>query len=240
MRALQRGRFREARTWIDGAESLADPSDVRASVFTPVTQRLLLPVEPAGCRELQHVIEDLVDRFPFVPHWRTALLLYDYEAGCDAEAAETLDGILSDDLVGALGPDVGWLVALAAVAHVCAGLGRREPAGRLLELLEPYARYNVVIGLGIACLGPVSLYLGGLATVLGRLPQAEGHLASALASAERMGARPWEARAHLAWARLRLAEGDLDATRLELDTAVGIAGSLGMKVLCARAEHLVD
>jgi len=240
MRAMHTGRFDDARVWIDAAETLADPSDVRLAVFTPLTQRLLMPPDPEEDRRLEGILAGLIEHFPQFPHWRVAQLHFTYEAGRDAEAEQRLDEILVDDVPSALGRDVGWHVSVASLAQICAAFGRREPSRRLFELLAPYARYNVVVGYGIACLGPVSLYLGDLATVLDRRAEAEGHLAAALASAEQMGARPWEARAHFGLARLRLAQGDRAAARQASEAAAAIAGSLGMEVLRARAQQLVD
>src|SRR6266545_4383954 len=92
----------------------------------------------------------------------------------------------------------GWQVlgAAAMLAEVAAG-ARDEPLCALAErLLRPHAGGLVVTGGAVEVAGPVSFYLGLLAEAAGRPGEALGHLADALAEAERMDARPWVARLH--------------------------------------------
>ncbi|HEX6676745.1 MAG TPA: AAA family ATPase [Actinomycetes bacterium] len=92
----------------------------------------------------------------------------------------------------------GWQVlgAAATVAEVAAA-ARDEPLCALAErLLRPHAGGLVVTGGAVEVAGPVSFYLGLLAGAAGRPQEALGHVADALAQAERMDARPWVARLH--------------------------------------------
>jgi hypothetical protein len=59
--------------------------------------------------------------------------------------------------------------------------------------------------------GPVSHYLGGLATVLGRYDEAEAYFAQSAAMGDRIGAKFFAARTDLSWGKMlieRQAPGD--------------------------------
>jgi hypothetical protein len=102
--------------------------------------------------------------------------------------------------------DLFWLYGLAVYAEVCATLHQREPARELYDRLAPWHRQlptvpQVVNG------GAVALYLGMLATVLGRLDGAESHFSEAMEIHERLRAPYWIGRTHLEHARMLLARG---------------------------------
>jgi len=76
------------------------------------------------------------------------------------------------------------MVDFADAAIEC---GEPSYAAPLFERLEPWAGQLPVTG--ASALGPVSHYLGGLATVLGRLDEADAYFAHAAAMSEGMGAK---------------------------------------------------
>jgi hypothetical protein len=71
----------------------------------------------------------------------------------------------------------------------------------LYELLAPWQGQIAFPAFGVW--GPVSLYLGSLARVLGELDGAERHLLDAAEAARRIGAPIWAARAETELGRLR-------------------------------------
>jgi hypothetical protein len=77
---------------------------------------------------------------------------------------------------------------MTILTDVAVGLGDARRGERLHELLTPYARQNVVIGLGVVCLGACSRYLGRLAATIGRPAEAREHFEYALEANRRLGA----------------------------------------------------
>jgi hypothetical protein len=103
------------------------------------------------------------------------------------------------------------MVDFADAAIEC---GEPSYAAPLFERLEPWAGQLPVTG--ASALGPVSHYLGGLATVLGRLDEADAYFAHAAAMSEGMGAKFFGARTNLLWGRMLIGRNeDGDAARGE-------------------------
>jgi non-specific serine/threonine protein kinase len=115
-------------------------------------------------------------------------------------------------------------------------------AAILYTLLHPYAGRNVVSGRSLkACYGPVSHYLGLLATLLARWDEAEPHFNGALALSAKMGARPWEAHTQYDYARMLLARchpGDQEKAQVLLALALATSQELGMTGLQAQVHRL--
>jgi len=91
------------------------------------------------------------------------------------------------------GHDIAWLTAACIYAHVGAGLADSAAAAVLYRALEPFSEQVAFPAFGVW--GPVGLYLGSLALVLGDPAGAEHHLQQAARIAIRAGAPIWEARA---------------------------------------------
>ena len=148
--------------------------------------------------------------------------------GREDEAQAEMDRVLPAVLAGS-GPR--WLGAAAMLAFVAAQTGDMSAATRLREVLLPYQGRLVVLGGANSCQGPVSFFLGLLATRLGLPDQAVGCLEEAIAFAERAGALPGlilcleGAAAALS---LRQAPGDRQKASADRDRARAIAGRLGV------------
>jgi hypothetical protein len=92
---------------------------------------------------------------------------------------------------------------------------------------------------GISAEGPVSHFLGGLATVLGRYDQADAYFAQAAAASARMGAKFFAARTDLSWGTLlaaRQAPGDVERARQLLVSAHEAATANGYANVMRRAD----
>ena len=85
-------------------------------------------------------------------------------------------------------------------AHVAAGLEHVAAATALYPMLAPWSEQIAFPAFGVW--GPVGLYLGSLARVLGDLGAAERHLTEAALAATRAGGPIWEASAADQLARL--------------------------------------
>src|SRR5262249_20237808 len=96
------------------------------------------------------------------------------------------------------------LLAGSYLAEACAYADDTARAAPLYELLLPYAAHTVVVGFGSICRGSVARYLGVLASMLGRHDAAAAHFEAALATSQRLRARPSVARTQLGYAELLL------------------------------------
>ena len=127
-----------------------------------------------------------------------------------------------------------WLTAQALNAMTCWHLFDARRAAVLYPLLAPYAGRIVVSSPLVAVIKPVDECLGALATLLGRREDAERHFADALAQAERMRARPWQAEIRCEWAGLLLlgnAAEDRARGEALYAEAETLASSVGMALL---------
>ena len=94
-----------------------------------------------------------------------------------------------------------WLTGMVRYAE--AAIACRDPkyAGPLLRPARPVGR-SVVRTTGIIADGPVSHYLGGLATVLGRYDEADAYFTQAAAFNDRADAKFFAARTNLSWGKM--------------------------------------
>jgi DNA-binding CsgD family transcriptional regulator len=93
----------------------------------------------------------------------------------------------------------------------------------------------------VVCQGSVALFLGMAAMTLGQFEDGEGHLRRAIQRNTAVGARPWAARAELVLAELLHRQGRARGQALDLARrAADTAAALGMRVLRARAEAVID
>ena len=115
---------------------------------------------------------------------------------------------------------------MCVAAQACVEAGDEAVAAHLLELLAPHEREWAAFAWA-ATWGPVALWLGELAMLLGRWDDAVAWLDPLDASA----APAWDLRVRFARARLR----GVEPPRGELDFIVREARALGMKHLGAQA-----
>jgi tetratricopeptide (TPR) repeat protein len=102
--------------------------------------------------------------------------------------------------------DSVWLLSVATYADVAIECGDRQSAGPLLNLLAPWADQLSTNG-GGSTNGPVSHFLGGLATVLGRYDEADSYFARAAAFNGRAQAKFFAAQTDLLWGRMLVERG---------------------------------
>lgn len=161
---------------------------------------------------------------------RAHRMLLALERGQFSAARNDYDALVADDFA-AVPFDCHWFGVVVPLAEAAIALRDVPRSERLAELLAPYADRLAFAGILGVCHGPVALTLGRLATALGRWREADAHLEAALATAERLGLRPYAARTLLARAQLlqrRGASGDRAAALDELQRAIALADTLGM------------
>ena len=166
MLAALRGRFGEAlriaeRVLESGRRAgLADATDLYSAVRGMVVQ------EQGTQQEAAFGVDLLLDAARHRPGHLFEATLAGVLAtfGRLPEAGSELQRVLPQAL-SASGPR--WLGAMAALAVAASATGDREAAGALYAALAPYRGRLVIQGGANAAAGPVSHYLGLLATVLG-------------------------------------------------------------------------
>ncbi len=186
--------------------------------------------------ELAPLIEKMASETPDIPRtfFISILAKAHVEGGRTDRAAELLAEFAAAGFELPL--DQLWLTGMVDFAEAAIECGDPAYAGPLLAELEPWA--TQLPATGASALGPVSHYLGGLATVLGRFSEADAYFARSAAMSQRMGAKFFAARTDLLWARMlvqRAASGDAALARARLISARDVASANSYGVVERRA-----
>lgn len=235
--ALFEGRFDTAEEWIERAYETGR----RAQRFNAITayglQRFLLHRERGGLERCEDDLREAATQWPTYHILRSALASLYAEMGRTDSARATYEDLARNDFEQVYF-DEEFLASMTLLADVCASLGDVERAATLYERLLPYAGRNAFGKIEIA-LGSVARPLGLLATTLGHRDQAIGHFESAIAMNERMGARPWVARARYDLGRA-LADTASERSAAALSAALEEYRAMGMRPWERRAEALLE
>jgi class 3 adenylate cyclase/tetratricopeptide (TPR) repeat protein len=132
--------------------------------------------------------------------------------------------------------DVLWTMVMVFGAEAAIECRDARYAGPLFDQLAPWA--DQWSSTSINSQGPISHYLGGLATVLGRHGEANTYFALAAASSARAGAKFFAARTDLSWGRMlaeRNGPGDAEEARRLLTQAHTAAVAHGYATVQRRA-----
>jgi hypothetical protein len=154
---------------------------------------VVLRWEQGTLEELEQPLRELKERTG-AAIWRAALALLCSEIDEEDWARTELDA-LTADRCAAVPFDENWLATLAFLGMTCANFGDTKRAAELHELLEPYRGHFIVIGAAAACLGPVSHFLGWLASIEGDWQAAVALLEQASEESRAAGSELWLARA---------------------------------------------
>jgi len=115
-------------------------------------------------------------------------------------------------------------------------VGDRQWAEVLYDLAAPYAGHNATMGVA-TFLGAADHWLGVLAGVAGRFPEATQHLEAALTRHHDMGSRPMTALTQEAYGRVLSMRGqaaDAERARSLTESAIRTAGELGLAAITDR------
>jgi hypothetical protein len=125
---------------------------------------------------------------------------------------------------------------MTTLSEICVYLGRVDGATILYDWLRPW---NAQVSVSnVTSQGPVAFHLGCLATLLGRLDEAEGRFIEALDVSQKLGFPYWIARTHIAMARLLRATDQPREAESSLATALDSARQHGFGALVEQAEAL--
>lgn len=184
--------------------------------------------------ELESLIGEIVEENPGVPGYRGALAAAACDAGDEASARRLVEESAADGFD--LPMDTAWLDGILMYARPTIELAILSAATSLLELLEPFHRQ--VPHEGVMCHEPVAMFLGGLASVLGRYDKSEAYFEEANGLNGVGGMRFAEAHTNLLWGRMlfrRDERGDRERARELLEKAHAMAISNGYSMLARRA-----
>jgi tetratricopeptide (TPR) repeat protein len=155
-------------------------------------QQAAIAFERGTLGELVQPLQDAVRANPGLPGLRAIVALALSEVGRSDEARALLEPAVASGFAET--PyDLTWLSVACIYARVAAVLDESAVAAVLYRALEPFSEQVAFPAFGVW--GPVGLYLGSLALVLGDPAGAEHHLQQAARIAIRAGAPIWEARA---------------------------------------------
>lgn len=243
--------FRALRAFLDGQFSQSERLSQEALVIAQRAQSpnisqmygaqiLGLRREQGRVAEVEPMLQGLVAQFPTVPSWRCGLAYVLNELNRTDEARAQFEIVAAGDFAG-VPRDMFWLVAMNALADVCATLGDVRRSEVLYALLRPYHDRNAVNLVG-TCASSIARPLGRLASVLGRFHLASGHFQDALTMEERMAAQPLLAHTRHDYGEMLLHLGgnaDRDKARLLLAAALRGYEQLGMHSFAQRVGRLL-
>ena len=242
MLAVVRGELTESERLAETALATAERVQHQDAFLVYATQIMAVRFEQGRLDELEIGLQALIAQYPAVPVWRYLLIYLHAEQGHAERSRVELERIGADGFRDV--PDDYLRTAnLAYLAEAAAFLGDRKRAEQLYPLLLPYRSRCIVLGYGIACLGPVARPLGRLATTLERWQEATELLTEALQASERLGHEPARARTELAIAELLLRRPGADGERRRqasamLDACRARCAAIGMTRVGLRAEEL--
>ena len=137
--------------------------------------------------------EQAAARPPVLPIWDVALGACLVASGRGEEARPILERYVTDDGIGH-NPDSLWFSIGGLLVEMARELGDRDRAAILRRELEPFLGRFAISGLGRACLGPVTRFVGVAAAVCDDLDAADSLLERAAAESRAARAVPSEAR----------------------------------------------
>lgn len=189
--------------------------------------------EQGKLEEVENLMRWKVSGYPG-PAYGVALAMVLAEQGKTDAAVDALAEYANEGIETG-GEGVLQFMTTSFYAETIMALGDVERARKLYPALAGAAKRTVAMYSGIVILGCGSLYLGRLATLLGRFDEATEHLAAARHHHQAVGARPYELRTLLAQIDLAKASGlDGDTSVDELvDAAKQLGSSIGMDWLIA-------
>jgi tetratricopeptide (TPR) repeat protein len=235
------GRWAEAAQYSEEALQIGRAT-LRGAAFMYWLQASV--TQPTGERfdELVRFMRHAADNYPAIPAFQNVLAYLYAKNGRLPEAAVEFDRAATGGFEN-LPRDVNWSYAMAMSATACAVLRDRRHAAALYRILAPHRAGSVIVPGVVRYMGPVSHFLGMLASVSENWAAAAEHFEVALDLTRRLGARPQLARTQYEYARMLLARdhgGDREQAQTLLEAAQATARELGMPLLMERVQALHD
>jgi len=176
--------------------------------------------------ELTELLAQRVEAAPGAPIWRVALAGALVEADRVDEARPHYHFLADDDCAGTP-PDIVFPVVLCGLGRLSYRVRPEEAIVRsIYEKLAPFTGYFNWTGGTIADANDLGLAMA--AATLGDDAVADDHFSKAIDLCERAGARAYEARCVLDWARVLDGRGDTAAARPLAERALALGTEIGM------------
>jgi hypothetical protein len=240
MRALLDGNF--AATELHAAKSfeIAEKVQDANATHSLMAQTALVKWERGELESILPMLTVGVSKYPWVPGWRAGLAWVLCKLGNTAAAAREFELLAQRDFSD-IPERFDWATAVAFISETCWHLRDDVRAGLLIEMLEPLSDRFLVLGLGVASLGPAARYLGLLHELLGHDDDASRFLVAAVRKCHASGARAWAAHCEFEQARFLLSRRKDSSTALRLLAgAESLSGQLGMVALHQEAAALLE
>jgi class 3 adenylate cyclase/tetratricopeptide (TPR) repeat protein len=189
-------------------------------------QLMMIRLMQGRLGELVSLLAEGADQTPAIPAYKAALADAYLEAGDTTSARTLLEEAAAKSFL--MPEDNAWFDGILNYARVAIELELRDHAVALLELLAPFR--DQVPQNGLIPYEPVAMYIGGLATLLGRFEEADAYFAQASELNTRGDMRFAKAHTNLLWGRMLLTRGghgDVNLARELLEDARSIATSHG-------------
>jgi class 3 adenylate cyclase len=228
-RALWRGRLEEAEQGIQAALGRREHAP-EATLQVYMTQLGALRRFQGRLAEVERGTRRGRELYPNVVAYPIHLACFLAELGRDAEARAEFERIAQLGF-GTIPRDSNYTMNLALLADTCTLLRDPERAAELYRILLPYDQLYVHF-VHATTYGAVARALGNLAAAMRHFDSAVRHFEGALAMDRRLGARAWEARTQIDYARMRLdrdGPGDREQARTLLGAALATSQELGLK-----------
>jgi len=239
--ALLEGRLDEAEQLVTETRSLgALAHSWSASVYHGL-QLYVLRFEQGRVKEVEELVRRTAADNPTYPIWRCVLAHLLSVIGATDGARTEFDTLSANDFSG-IPFDEEWEVSLCLLAETAARLGEDKRAATLYELLLPYAD-RVATSYPEVSVGPISRYLGLLASTIGRYDDAVECFERALDLGAKIGARPWLALAQDDYGYLlfgRAQPGDAERAQDLRDRARAAHTELGMTAFPSSIAGTLD
>ncbi|HEY0709920.1 MAG TPA: AAA family ATPase [Polyangia bacterium] len=239
MRAMMHGRFAEAEALLAEAEQIAGPAweDQVERCLGLHRHALLRAAERhAELRAYEPTLRRAIAGVSHGHSWQVMASAFTFARIEDLEQSRLHLALRSEDSM----PSVDNVFAAFYTAESVALVGSHTLAERLLDILWPFAAYDVMLGFTqISWEGPVTRLIALLLTRLERWEEADVQFAAAVARCRRLDARPYLARTEYEWARALLIRGraeDKARAGALLESAHGLAAQLGLEGLQALIE----
>ena len=176
-------------------------------------QLMSISVQRGNLNELIPLIEQAIADNPGLPTLKATLAVAHAEGDRIDDARHLLAELAAANFDFPL--DFAWLTGMTRCAQVAIECREKKSVTLLFDRLAPWAA-QWVTSAGISSQGPVSHYLGGLATVLGHYDEADAYFAQSSAMNDRMGAKFFAALTDIMWGKMfaeRKAPGDPERAR---------------------------
>ncbi|CAN5397998.1 BTAD domain-containing putative transcriptional regulator [soil metagenome] len=157
-------------------------------------QQFMAARERGTLAELVPMVAEMVEQFPSMPVWRTALASCLAAWGDHAGARAAYQPLFVDGELTVMPTTSLFYTAVGQLAEVCWVVGDADAARVLAQAIEPHVERLGVIGLGAVCLGPMHRPFGHALAAAGDLDGAARALGRAAERCEADGFGPFLAR----------------------------------------------